>query len=290
MAMLSYPKITVVTPSYNQGQFIEETILSVIMQGYPNLEYIILDGGSTDNTIEIIKKYEQHISFWQSAPDEGQGDAINKGFKKATGDILCWLNSDDFFMPGTLNFVAQMLNCNEEKIIAGNCFHFKENDAHSYGSNLIAAQATYDITDFDFYIQPSTFWTKKAWEKTGTLNPELHYCLDWDWFIRANQLGIKTIFTNKYLSGYRLHEAHKSLTGANKRILEMQNIYRQYNKKDNLDVLNYLLLKKKKINKVLSICTSLGLQKQEHIIVKLLFPTLIKYRWRNISQILYSLY
>ncbi len=284
-----YPKITVVTPSYNQGQFIEETILSVIMQGYPNLEYIIMDGDSTDNTVEIIKKYEQYISFWQSAPDKGQGDAINQGFNRATGDILCWINSDDYFLPGTLNFVAQHLDCNAEQLLSGNCFHFKENSSFAYGSNVIGAQKNHKITDYDFYIQPSTFWTKKAWTKTGELNVDMHYCFDWEWLIRANECKIKTTYTTRYLSAYRLHEAHKSGSGSNKRILEIENIYKKHSKSDNLEILHYLLKKKNHITKTLALCERYGLQKIEHVIVKLLFPKLLKYPWPITANILYSL-
>ena len=101
--MMEYPKITVVTPSYNQGQFIEATIQSVIGQQYPNLEYIVCDGGSTDETVEILKKYTDKITWWCSEKDKGQSDAINKGMRKATGDIVCWINSDDVLLPGTLH-------------------------------------------------------------------------------------------------------------------------------------------------------------------------------------------
>ena len=97
---MKYPKITVVTPSYNQGQFIEATILSVIEQEYPNLEYLVCDGGSTDETVEILKKFSDKITWWCSEKDKGQSDAINKGMRKATGDIVCWINSDDVLLPG----------------------------------------------------------------------------------------------------------------------------------------------------------------------------------------------
>src|SRR4030066_2441490 len=104
---ISYPKISVITPSYNQGQFIEETIISVIGQKYPELEYIIIDGGSTDNSTAIIRKYERDLAYWISEKDSGQSEALNKGFKKASGDIVCWINSDDLLLPGSLKIVAE---------------------------------------------------------------------------------------------------------------------------------------------------------------------------------------
>jgi glycosyltransferase involved in cell wall biosynthesis len=109
---MNWPKISIVTPSFNQGQYIEETILSVLSQNYPNLEYIIIDGGSTDDTVEIIKKYESRITYWVSEPDRGQSHAINKGLQKCTGEIFNWLNSDDWYMPGALFDVANAFRIN----------------------------------------------------------------------------------------------------------------------------------------------------------------------------------
>lgn len=104
---MNYPKISIITPSFNQGKFLEGTILSVLNQNYPNLEYIIMDGGSTDNSIEIIKKYVDKLTYWQSKPDDGQSAAINEGFRHATGEIFCWLNSDDQYTEGALKIVGE---------------------------------------------------------------------------------------------------------------------------------------------------------------------------------------
>src|SRR3984957_7881088 len=125
---MNYPKVSVITPSYNQGHFIEETIRSVLEQGYPNLEFSIFDGGSTDQTVEILKKYHPQLSFWRSEKDEGQAAAINEGFRRATGDILCWLNSDDLHCGNTLSTVAGLLGSSLEEplVVYGSCEIFND--------------------------------------------------------------------------------------------------------------------------------------------------------------------
>lgn len=118
----SPPKISVITPSYNQAQFVEATLQSVLDQNYPNLEYIVIDGGSTDGSAEIIERYADQLTYWVSEKDSGQSQAINKGLRRATGDILCWLNSDDTFLPGTLAFVAEQLaDGSGTSAIVGDC-------------------------------------------------------------------------------------------------------------------------------------------------------------------------
>ena len=129
--MSELPRISIVTPSYNQGRFIEETIQSVLGQGYPNVEYIIIDGGSTDNTVEIIRKYAKHLTYWVSEPDRGQSHAINKGLARCTGDLFGWINSDDVLMPGALEVVAEAWRRRPGRIISGATSIFDEHGQRS---------------------------------------------------------------------------------------------------------------------------------------------------------------
>jgi glycosyltransferase involved in cell wall biosynthesis len=222
------PKISVITPSYNQGIYIEETIQSVLNQNYPNLEYIIIDGGSNDSTVEIIKKYESQINFWVSKKDKGQGDAINRGFAMATGDILCWLNSDDYFFPDTLNYVASKLNIDKKEIIFGEVDHIFEPNKQIKHSNVQNKYKNYNLELYDYIIQPGSFWTKKVWELTGPLNENLHFVFDWEWFLRAKSNATEFIYTNRVMSMYRVHDAHKTSNGGEKRQKEIEYILSKY--------------------------------------------------------------
>jgi glycosyltransferase involved in cell wall biosynthesis len=225
---MNYPRITVVTPSYNQGQFLEETIRSVIGQGYPNLEYIIMDGGSTDDSVQIIKKYAKHLACWVSEEDNGQSVAINKGFSIATGDILSWLNSDDMYMPGALFRVASRLDIARAGLIFGNCLHFADGKRLTAGSDVRRLHREKNLLLFDYIIQPSSFWTRRAWQRTGPLDESLVFAFDWDWFIRAQKAGVTLIPDDKYLSLYRMHEQRKTATGADKRLRELAGIYSRH--------------------------------------------------------------
>ena len=227
---MEYPKISIVTPSYNQGDYLEDTILSVLGQNYPNLEYIIIDGGSTDNSVEIIKKYEKHLACWVSEKDEGQAQAINKGFQKSTGEIMAWLNSDDMYMPNILKNISSLMNPSDDILLYGQCMHMEnnKNGLNSWGSNILNPQSE-DLSLIDYIIQPSTFWTRKVWEKVGCINTEFHYAFDWDWFLKAKNKNIKFVSINKTLSIYRIHSNHKSSTGGETRQKELIKIYSIYN-------------------------------------------------------------
>ncbi|MFA7345426.1 MAG: glycosyltransferase family 2 protein [Terrimicrobiaceae bacterium] len=216
--MNSLPKISVVTPSYNQGVFLEQTMLSVLGQVYPNLEYIVVDGGSNDGSVEIIKRYEDNLAWWVSGKDGGQAEAINKGFARATGDILCWLNSDDFFLPGTLLAIAGELAAGHD-LVYGDCISFSDLGKRC----VINRPPVYDrelLGLVDYIVQPSSFWTRSLWSKTGPLNTALHYAFDWEWFLRASGFG-KFHKCERILSAYRFHASHKSSTGGERRTEEI---------------------------------------------------------------------
>lgn len=180
-----WPKISVITPSYNQAEFLEATLQSVVRQQYPNVEHIVIDGGSTDGSVEVIRRYEDKLAYWISERDQGQTDALVKGFNKATGDILCWLNSDDLFEPWTLHEVT--------------CF-FEDNPTARavYGDStwidlkgkVIRPKKEHHFNrfiwlyDHDYLPQPSTFWRAELYEKVGGLDRTFDLAMDSDLWIR----------------------------------------------------------------------------------------------------------
>ncbi|MGE0132676.1 MAG: glycosyltransferase family 2 protein [Blastocatellales bacterium] len=184
------PKISVITPSYNQEKFIEQTIRSVLLQGYPNLEYIIIDGGSSDGSVEIIRKYEPWLAYWTSEPDRGQSHAINKGFERATGEVLCWLNSDDYYLPNTLLAVGRKLAAGKgAHALTGHCLKIYQD-----GRPTAQLEGRYEdrrrlLQFWKGYQmhQPATFWRREVFEKVGWLNEELHLIMDFDYWARISE-------------------------------------------------------------------------------------------------------
>ncbi len=208
------PKISIVIPSLNQGKYIEQTIQSIIGQNYPNHEIIICDGGSSDNTVNIIKKYSDHISYWRSFKDDGQASAINEGFNHASGDILAWLNSDDYYLPNTFNSIIMLLDRKFAQVLVGNAISFYEDSVIFYGSDIVNQFNESQLPYKDNIIQPSSFWTRKTHEIIGELNPSYHYVFDWDFFHRMYlSQKVKFIKTSDYYSVYRFHPNHKTSTG-----------------------------------------------------------------------------
>jgi glycosyltransferase involved in cell wall biosynthesis len=181
-----------------------------------------------DNSVEIIKKYESQLAHWESKPDGGQADAINKGFNMATGDILAWLNSDDYYTPGTLQQVSDLFAPDDLKIVFGECALYHEKSGKVKSSTVFKFAQSHKIEYSDYIIQPSSFWTKKTWELVGNLDEKLTYTFDWEWYIRAKRAGVRLQPVDKTWSVYRYHEQHKTGTGGNKRELELASIYEQY--------------------------------------------------------------
>jgi glycosyltransferase involved in cell wall biosynthesis len=184
-----WPRISIVTPSYNQGQFIEETIRSVLLQGYPNLEYIIIDGGSSDNSVEIIKKYEQYLSYWVSEPDKGPTDAINKGWQKTTGEIVAYLNSDDAYLPGTIATIAKIFqeNC-DTRVVCGNELKI-DTEGFVISESSIEKADRLSLLHLNFISQPATFIRKSTLELVGGLDLDVHYIFDFELWLRITRLG-----------------------------------------------------------------------------------------------------
>jgi glycosyltransferase involved in cell wall biosynthesis len=184
-----WPRISIVTPSLNQGQFIEETIRSVLLQGYPNLEYLIIDGGSTDGSVEIIKKYAPWLTYWVSEPDRGQSHAINKGWERATGDIFAWINSDDYYASGTFSRIARTLATTG----AGPGFvHGKSIVINSMGLRVGQRGSDLDLclavrTSSHPISQSSVFYRGDVLRRVGFVDEDLRMSMDWDLFLRIAQ-------------------------------------------------------------------------------------------------------
>ena len=218
-ASRDWPRITVVTPSFNQAEYIEETIRSVLLQGYPNLEYMVLDGGSTDGSVEIIEKYSPWMAYWCSEPDRGQSHAINKGFERATGDILGWINSDDIFYPGAFRTVAEAMS--EADLFLGGMVKVRREGAEYFEvkrSTPFEGQPIHHLAvlargprhDFHFY-QPSLFWRRWLWEEAGPLDERYHYVMDLEWCNRALAQGPRVSLTYQPLARFLLHDESKSV-------------------------------------------------------------------------------
>lgn len=203
---MKYPRISIVTPNFNNGAYLEDAILSVISQDYPNLEYIVIDGGSNDNSIEIIRKYERRISYWISEQDNGMYNAIQKGFSRSTGEIMAWINSDDKYHPDSLFTIAEIFNSFDEvNWLQGIPSWFDENGRCVMVDNLRK------WSKFDFYTgnyqwiqQESVFWRRELWIKAGSsLNTKLKFAGDFDLWLKFFRYE-KLYVTNSLIAGFRV--------------------------------------------------------------------------------------
>jgi glycosyltransferase involved in cell wall biosynthesis len=204
------PKLSIVTPSFNQGCFLEETILSVLNQNYPNLEYIIIDGGSTDETVDVIRRYEDRINFWVSEKDRGQVHAINKGIEKTTGDIFGFINSDDIYLPGTFATVAEYFEGRpQSEWICGDTIMFGEGREEELIRAVVPKSAAHCLSWAYVAPQPGHFWKRELVE--GGFDEAWPYDFDHDLYVRLLLSGHRCEHIPQSFAAYRLHEASKTV-------------------------------------------------------------------------------
>jgi glycosyltransferase involved in cell wall biosynthesis len=221
-------KISIVTPSFNSAKFIEDCIQSVLNQNYPNFEHIIVDGCSTDGTVEILKKYP-HLK-WISEPDEGQSDALNKGFKMATGEIIGWLNADEIYLPNIFQNIANYFDLNKYDVIYGD-YYLKYHDEDS--KLKISAPFIKKAILFKQFINTNLFFAKSIISENILIDTSLHYCMDKDWVYRLELSGKTFKYLNMPFVEIRYDSNAKSVKYRYKQILESKNLILKYYFKNN---------------------------------------------------------
>lgn len=230
-----WPLISIVTPSFNQARFLEETIRSVLLQGYPRLDYIVIDGGSTDGSVEIIQKYAPWLTDWVSEPDNGQAHAINKGFERATGTLVGWLNSDDFLLPGALRALAEAYRTNPEALIAGDVINFMDGARRGWVTHqhsLTAENLVAYWREMGNWHQPGLYWPRNLFKQVGFLDASLQYAFDRDFFARILLQGVPVTYLHQTVAAFRLHSSSKTMSMGTKWHEEQQLVSRRYFKGD----------------------------------------------------------
>ena len=204
------PKISVVTPSFNQAEYLERTILSVLDQGYANLEYIVIDGGSTDGSVEVIRKYADRLAYWVSEPDQGQTDAINKGLRRATGEWLAWQNSDDVYYPGVFSDIAQTASRHPEvDLIIGNMMIIDAQDKALRDIRYVTPSYGALRAEGMVMVNQAAFWRRRVHAEIGWLEESLQFSFDYEWFLRLTE-RYRGVHVNRIWGGFRLHGATKT--------------------------------------------------------------------------------
>jgi glycosyltransferase involved in cell wall biosynthesis len=225
---MNLPRISIVMPSFNQGIFLEEAIRSILDQHYPNLEFMILDAQSTDNSRAIIEKFAASLAFWRSEPDQGQSDAIAQGLARATGDLLGWVNSDDALLPGCLGAIARAWQENPTGgLFGGNYILFDQSGRikrckrHPANSGWFAQHGIFPFNP------PGSFFKRQDYEAVGGLRQDLHYVMDNDLYLRMIANGTRYIYVDRYLSVFRQHEGQKPTVFRQKAQAEMEQWHRE---------------------------------------------------------------
>lgn len=227
----NWPSIGIVTPSFNHGAFVEQTIRSVLLQGYPNLEYFVIDGGSTDQSPEIIRRYEPWISGWVSEADRGQSHAINKGFVRCSADVVNWINSDDILMPGALQAVGRAFaESPETDVVLGRCrYEYLFDPASSHlDQPAPTLQRIGLLPCVNPVTQPSCFYRRKLLERDPPIDESLHYTMDYDLWSYLHHQGARWKLIDETLSTFQFSGPNKTLTGGWNTVEEFDRVYRRY--------------------------------------------------------------
>lgn len=221
------PLVSIVTPSFNQAKYLEATIRSVLAQDYPNLEYILIDGGSTDGSVEIIKKYADKLAYWVSVPDRGQTDAVNKGFAQTKGEFLAWLNSDDTYEPHAVSEAVQFLVENPDIGMVYGDANFIDEQGRVMG-RFPAAQTDYRRLrqGYVHIPQQAAFWRAELWRQVGPLDPSIYFAMDYDLWVRLARIG-KLRYHPRVWGNFRLHGDSKTIAEDDRCWPEMVHIHRR---------------------------------------------------------------
>lgn len=230
----SFPRLSIVTTSFNKGQFLERAILSVLNQNYPNLEYIIVDGGSTDESVSTIRKYAAYLAYWVSEPDQGQSDALNKGYARSTGEIVGWLNADDFYLPHAFLRVAELFRAYPEAdVLFGNRLSVDENDAITEEVRFTPFSSVVLQYDGMCLSTHSTFWRRELFSKVGWFDTALRFSMDYEFFLRAAARHARFRHVREFFGGMRRYRGNKTdaVFGSLELARELHEVDRRYRRK-----------------------------------------------------------
>ena len=239
----SLPLVSIVTPSFNQAKFLEETIRSVLDQDYPRIEYILIDGGSTDGSVEIIRKYAHQLAYWVSEKDRGQTDALNKGFAAANGSILAWLNSDDTYQPGAIRSAVDYLISHPRVGLVYGDLNFINERGEIVGKFPAAQTDLARLRRGYVHIpQPAAFFRTDLWKKVGPLDPSFYFAMDYDLWVRLAGVSDLQYLPGQVWANFRLHSSGKTMAADERCWPEMLRVhYRDGGKRISLIVLKYRL-------------------------------------------------